>query len=62
MYECKLPFNSCKKFGDKFTNIEVKYLSKWELLSKDSETTVMVNDKFQVSLPTDKFDVHFREL
>ena len=65
MYECKLPFNPHKKFGKEFPDIEVIYLSKWYMNHKDKDTVQLYQDgKIQpilVSLPLDKFDIHFRK-
>ena len=64
MYECKLPFNPHEKFGNEFPDIEVYYLSKWYMNSKNKDTVQLYQDgKIQpilVSLPADKFDIHFR--
>jgi len=66
MYECKLPFNPHEKFGKEFPDISVPYLSKWYMNHKGKDIIQLEQDgKIQpilVSLPLDKFDIHFREL
>lgn len=64
MYECKLPFNPKKKFNRKeFVDIDVRYRSKWDLVGQDDDIITLINlDNLLVSLPLDKFDIHFREL
>lgn len=66
MYECKLPFNPHEKFGKEFPDMNVPYLSKWYMNYKDENIVQLDQDgKIQpilVSLPADKFDIHFREL
>ena len=65
MYECKLPFNPNKKFSTEFPNIDVKYLSKWELFTNTlpipNETVLTNENNVILRLPTDKFDIHFRK-
>ena len=65
MYECKLPFNPHEKFGKEFPDMNVSYLSKWYMNHQDKDTVQLEQDgKIQpilVSLPTDKFNIHFRK-
>lgn len=65
MYECKLPFNPFKKFS-LYENEDVKYLSKWDLIEQNNDITKLSQTNGDtlryITLPTAKFNIHFREL